>query len=437
MVKKKVEKPKREVTKRQLSQWQQQKKRRRLFLILGISVIAAVSVVTGRGFYITYYQPMHETVIRVNDTEFNMGYYIKMLELSGRGQPDYLPYLADQVVTDIERNELIRQGAEDLGIVASNSEVDEMLKEFDPPLSKDYRDLIRAEILKGKLRDVYFDQGVPMFAEQRHIMAMFLESENQTAEVRTRLENGEDFGELASELSLEGFSQTENGDLGWHPYGILSEILGLSIPEYYAFTSEVGVLSEPLYDEARTKSVGYWLVKVLDKDGAEAETEAEAEVEVEREEEAEFELQVMLLGSEQEVQEVITKLEGGEDFATLAEELSQHDASKEKGGDLGWLASGEINPVYQDFVLNAELEALSEPIKDDGVVTKGGYWLVKALDKEDNRQIEDSDRDLLKAKALDEWVSSLWDNPENEVESYLDDEKKAWAIAEAMKNITR
>jgi len=422
-VKKKVEKPKREVTKRQLSQWQQQTKRRRLFLILGISVIAVVSVVTGRGFYITYYQPMHETVIRVNDTEFNMGYYIKMLEFSGRGQPDYLPYLADQVVTDIERNELIRQEAEKLGIIATNSEVDEMLKEFDPPLSKDYSDLIRAEILKGKLRDVYFDQGVPMFAEQRHIMAMFLESENQTAEVKTRLENGEDFGELANELSLEGFSQTENGDLGWYPYGILSEILGLSIPEYYAFTSEVGVLSEALYDEARTKSVGYWLVKVLDID--------------EEDEEAEFELQVMLLGSEQEVQEVITRLEGGEDFATLAEELSQHDASKEKGGDLGWLASDEINPVYQDFVLNAELEALSEPIKDDGVVTKGGYWLVKVLDKEDNRQIEDSDRDLLKAKALDEWVSSLWDNPENEVESYLDDEKKAWAIAEAMKNITR
>ena len=418
---KKVEKPKREVTKRQLSQWQQQTKRRRLFLILGISVIAAVSVVTGRGFYITYYQPMHETVIRVNDTEFNMGYYIKMLELSGRGQPEYLPYLADEVVTAIEQNELIRQGAEDLGIVASNSEVDEMLKEFDPPLSKDYRDLIRAEILKGKLRDVYFDQGVPMFAEQRHMMAMFLESENQTAEVRTRLENGEDFGELAGELSLESLSQTENGDLGWHPYGILSEMMGLSIPEYYAFTSEVGVLSQPLYDEARTKSVGYWLVKVLDID----------------EEDEEVQVQVMLLGSEQEVQEVMAKLEGGEDFATLAEELSQHDASKEKGGDLGWLASDEINPVYQDFVLNAELEALSEPIKDEAVVTKGGYWLVKVLDKEDNRQIEDSDRDMLKAKALDEWVSSLWDNPENEVESYLDDEKKAWAIAEAMKNITR
>ena len=437
--KKKVEKPKREVTKRQLSQWEQQKKRRRLFLILGISVIAVAAGITGRGFYITQYQPRHETGIRVNDTEFNMGYYVKMLELYGEGQPDYLPYLADQVVTDIERNELIRQGAEDLGIMASNSEINEELRSFDPSSSKDYRDLARANILVSKLLDEYFDQWVPKFAGQRHIMAMFLESESQATEVRARLKNGEDFGELAGELSLERLSQTENGDLGWHPYGILSGMGGFSIVDDYAFTLMVGSLSQPLYDEARTKSVGYWLVKVLDKDGEEeeTETETEAEVEVEREEEAEFELQVMLLGSEQEAQEVITRLESGEDFATLAEELSQHSASKEKGGDLGWLASGEINPVYQDFVLDAEPGTLSEPIKDEGIVTKGGYWLVEVLDEDDNRQVEDSDRDFFKQKALDEWVSSLWDNPENEVESYLDDEKKAWAIDKAMQNITR
>jgi len=428
--KKQVEKPKREVTKRQLSLWEQQKKRRRLFLILGISVIAVAAGITGRGFYITHYQPMHETVIRVNDTEFNMGYYIKMLEFGGGGQPDYLPYLADQVVTAIEQNELIRQGAEKLGIVATNSEVDEMLKEFDPPLSRDYRDLIRAELLKGKLRDAYFDQWVAEFAGQRHIMAMFLESESQATEVRARLKNGEDFGELAGELSLESFSQTENGDLGWHPYGILSGMGGFSIVDDYAFTLGVGSLSQPIYDEDRTKNASYWLVKVLDKDGEEV-----AETEERTEEEAQ--LQVMLLGSEQEAQEVIARLEGGEDFGELAKELSQHSESKEDGGDLGWLASGEINPVYQDFVLNAEPGTLSEPIKDEAVTTRGGYWLVEVLDEEDNRQIEDSDRDFFKQKALDEWVSSLWDNPENEVESYLDEEKQAWAIDKAMQNLTR
>jgi foldase protein PrsA len=120
----------------------------------------------------------------------------------------------------------------------------------------------------------------------------------------------------------------------------------------------------------------------------------------------------------------------------VAKELSQDSASKEKGGDLGWLASDEINPIYQDFALNSEPEALSQPIKDEAVTTKGGYWLVKVLEKEDNRQIEEDDRDIFKAKVLDEWVSSLWDNPGNVIESYLDDEKKAWAIEQATKNIT-
>ena len=51
---------------------------------------------------------------------------------------------------------------------------------------------------------------------------------------------------------------------------------------------------------------------------------------------------------------------------------------------------------------------------------------------EDSRQISESDRDFLKGMALDEWVSSLWDDSESVVESYLDDEKIAWAIDRAI-----
>ena len=57
---------------------------------------------------------------------------------------------------------------------------------------------------------------------------------------------------------------------------------------------------------------------------------------------------------------------------------------------------------------------------------------MEVLDIEDSRQISESDRDFLKGRALDEWVSSLWDDPENVVESYLDDEKIAWAIDRAI-----
>ena len=420
MAKKKVEKPKREVTKRQLSHWQQQKKRQRIILGLGIFVVAAVLGIVGAGWYIKQYQPLHQTVISVNDTKFNMDYYIKMLKFYGEGQPSYYMYsLANEVVTVIEQNELVKQGAMKLGITVSNKEVDEELKSRDLPLSKQYRDLVRTEMLINKLRDEHFEQEVPVFAEQRHIMAMFLESESQAAEVRARVEAGEDLAELAGELSLDSFSKDEKGDLGWHPGGVLTTLLGTLKLEEYAFDCEVGVLSQPIYDEAKTKGISYWIIKVLDR----------------KQEPEELHIQAILLGSEEQAQDVLAKLDAGKDFAALAKELSQHEATKENGGDFDWLSLEDVSQgsafaAWAD-VFELETGAISEPIRDDTQVTTGGYWLLKVLDKEDDKEISDDDRDLLKAKALDDWVLSLWYDPGNEVNSYLTDEMKAWAIEKA------
>ena len=416
----KIEKPKREVTKRQLSQWQQQRRRERIIRGIGISIIVAVFGIVGVGWYISQYQPLHQTVIKVNDTKFDMNYYVKMLKLYGGGQPSYYMYvLADEVVKRIEENELMRQGAMELGISVSNKEVDKELKSYDPPLSKDYRDVIRIEMLISRLGDEYFE--VPLFAGQRHIMAMLLESEGQATEVRARLESGEEFGELAGELSLESLSQARNGDLGWHPKDVLAELLPTSTADEYAFSAEIGVLSQPIYDETIMKTVGYWLIEVLERE----------------EESEEAQVQAVLLASEQQAQAVKARLEAGEDFATLAKELSQHDASKESGGDLDWLTPGTMSPAFDEFVFDPEvkLETLSEPVRDDTVVTTEGYWLLTVLDKDDNKEISSDDRDWLKGMALNEWVSSLWDDPENEIDhSYLDDEKKAWAIAKAIES---
>jgi parvulin-like peptidyl-prolyl isomerase len=233
------------------------------------------------------------------------------------------------------------------------------------------------------------------------------------------LENGESFTELAEELSLDYLSETNQGDFGWHHKDILNEMFDTTIVEH-AFNSEVGVLSQPIYDEEINKAVGYWLIMVLDID----EDEEEAHV------------KAMLLGSEEEAQDVKVRLEAGEDFATLAKELSRLDGVEENEGDLGILIPGDMSPAFDEFVFNPELklEMLSEPLRDEAIITEGGYWLIKVVDKDEDRPIEDNDRDFLKAKALDEWVSSLWDDPENKIDdSYLDDVKKAWAIEQAMK----
>ena len=420
MAKKKIGKPKREVTRRQLSHWQQQKKRQRIILSLGSFVVAVVLVIIGVGWYFGYYQPLHQVVVKVNSVEFNMDYYIKLLKFYGEGWPvQYMDVLADEVVTIIGRNELIRKGALGLGITASDKEINEKLKSYDQPLSKDYRDVARTELLADKLLGQHFEHTVPVSTEQRYVMAMFLESESQAAEVRARLEAGEAFTELAGELSLDSFSKDEKGDLNWHPEDVLVELLDTSIPSEHAFGAEVGVLSQPLYDETSTKGVGYWLVKILDR----------------QPEPEQVHVQAILLGSEDEAQNVKARLEAGEDFAVLAGELSQHEITGESGGDFDWLSPEDVLPgstlaAWAD-VFEWETGVISEPIRDDTVITTGGYWLLEVLAKEDDKQVSSDDRELLKARALDDWVLSLWYEYGDDVNSYLTGEMREWAIGKA------
>jgi parvulin-like peptidyl-prolyl isomerase len=419
LAKKKAAKPKRELTKRQLSRWQQQKKRQRIIFGSGILIIVAVLCVFGVGvynrWYIPEYKPLRETVIEVNETKFDMDYYIKMLKYYAGTSTQYMQFMTDYVITVIEQNELIRQEAMELGISVSEEEVDKALKSYDPPLSKDYRDVVRTQLLVSRLRDEYFDKQVPVSAEQRYIFAMFLESESQVNEVKAKLEAGEDFSKLAAELSLDSNTKTEEGDLGWRPKGVLPLILGTSLLEEPAFSSEAGALSEPIYEETKSKMVGYWLIRVefIDED-----------VKI-------VQVKVMLLSSEQQANEVRARLEAGEDFATLAEEFSQHGESKDNGGDLE-VSQGTMSSVFDEFAFSADVGVLSQPIRDDTVGTTGGYWLLKVAEIDSNRQIGEDDRTLLKADALNKWVQALMDDPENEVKSYLDDEKKEWAIIHAI-----
>jgi parvulin-like peptidyl-prolyl isomerase len=260
---------------------------------------------------------------------------------------------------------------------------------------------------------------VPESMAQVHMMAMLLESESQAYEVRDRLLGSDNFTSLAGELSLDYYTKNSKGDLGWHPESIIADMLGTSVPGEYAFGSEVGVLSQPRYDEGLSKDVGYWLIRVLDK-----QYEDEAQV------------QAVLLGSEEEAEDIRARLEAGEDLAALAEEFSQFEESRKQGGELGLVSEGEMSAAFEGYVFDPEVEigAWSQPIRDDTVVTKGAYWLIKVLDKDDDRPLGKNDRDYLLAKAFNQWVSMLWLNYGDGVDdSYLDYDMKQWAVERVKK----
>ena len=103
MVKKKGKERKREFTKHQPSWLQQRKRRQRLFLIVGISVIAVVAGVIGRGWYTEKYQPIvsnEETEIRILEDEGapNEASEVLILEDAGVSDEETKP----QIIEDAE-----------------------------------------------------------------------------------------------------------------------------------------------------------------------------------------------------------------------------------------------------------------------------------------------------------------------------------------------
>lgn len=416
--KKKIERPKRKPTKRQLSHWQKQKRRQRFIIGIGISVIIAALGLVGTGIYYQWYvpqeKPLKETVIEVNDTRFDMAYYIDALKYQLEGiSPQQISLFLDMIIEGIQQNELIRQEALELGITISDTEVDEEIKNGELPDNQAVRDIIRVQLLVQKLREGYFNEQVLVSTEQRHIMAMFLESESQANEVRERLLAGEDFGQLAGELSLDAYTRENNGDLGWRPEGIIDRLLLTSILEEYVFIYPVGAVVAQVYDVEKTKELGYWLIEVLERN----------------EETGEAHVQAMMLASEEEAQMIVPRLSDGENFTELAGEYSQ-SWSEEDGADLGWLAEGDVSDAFSEFAFNpeTELNTVSEPIRDEDISTKGGCWLFKVLDS-GVREISDEDRDILIEQAMQDWLESLLEDPENIVLSYLNEELREFAYS--------
>ena len=421
MAKKKQVKPKREMTKRQLSSWQKQRKRQRLIFNIAVFVMAAVFLVIGFGWYLTEYRPRQETVLIVNGTEFKMDYYLTALKYYGRDNPDSLGLIGQQVLSIIQESELARQGAGELGIGVSDEVVAAEIKNYD--LSQEYRELLRAELLSLKLFE-HFKLQSPVYAEHRHVLAMFLESESKASEVRNGIEAGDDFGYMAELVSVDSYTRGEKGDLGFRIKEVLAlpAFLGSNVAGDYAFSAEVGTLSQPVPDEGKVKVLGYWLLKVVEK----------------REDPDQINIHGILLGSRDEAEVVNARLESGEDFAALAAEFSQDEGSRDQGGDLGWFSQDTIKPAFEPFALDPEmvLGEVSEIIRDTTAVTTGGCWLLKVLEKDDNREVADDDRIILAGTAYDDWFSSLRTRPDNQIEILIDQEQRSWAVEVAGKELS-
>ena len=85
----------------------------------------------------------------------------------------------------------------------------------------------------------------------------------------------------------------------------------------------------------------------------------------------------ILVATEEEVNDIISQLEGGADFNDLASEESTDTASGASGGDLGYFTKAQMVPEFSEAAFSMEEgEVSSEPVK-----SQFGYHIIKVEDK--------------------------------------------------------
>jgi hypothetical protein len=165
-----------------------------------------------------------------------MDYLIRRMKYVDRTD-DILLMVYEIIPTEM----LVRQGAPRYDIEVTSEELDELLRtiargenetisdaEFEAwyrnalnesKLSDaEYREWVGTYALEYRL-NAHLSMNVPTVADQIHLYIIVLDSYGDAEAAITRINDGEDFSELALELSTDEASREQGGDIGWWPEG--------------------------------------------------------------------------------------------------------------------------------------------------------------------------------------------------------------------------
>ena len=219
------------------------------------------------------------------------------------------------------------------------------------------------------------------------------EAQARTESILARLRAGEDFRQLAVAES-DGQQALEGGSLGWRKAGQLPSLFA-----DLARTLERGEISEPL----RSAS-GFHIVRMDDIRGDQERhvvTQTHARHILLRPDE---------LQSAAAVQNRLTQLrrriQGGDDFETLARAHSQDAVSAARGGDLGWSNPGDLVPEFEREMERLGPGEVSEPFE-----SRFGWHIVQVLERREKDSTEEfrraQAREQVRQRKIQE-ESALW-----------------------------
>ncbi|NUQ39177.1 MAG: peptidylprolyl isomerase [Caldilineales bacterium] len=280
------------------------------------------------------------------------------------------------------------------------------LKDRDSLDETEFRDLARVDLLRERLlaaAPLEFSSTEAQIKARHLLISITPERPTteqaeadalaQILEVQARLQAGEDFAALATELSEDTGSAAQGGDLGFFGRGMM-------VPEFEeaAFALEIGAVSEPV----RTQ-FGYHLLRLEERNEETDEVRAShilIRSDTEPSPEAVAAAEAAALAT---IEALRARILAGEAFADVAKEASADTSSAESGGDLGWFWSG--NSRYDDDFTTAALALavgeVSAPVK-----STAGYHLILVEEKDAAREVEAAELESRRSDAFDAWLDA-------------------------------
>lgn len=186
-------------------------------------------------------------------------------------------------------------------------------------------------------------------------------AQQKAKELLNKIKNGANFSQLAM-IESSGEFALEGGDLGARHLAELPEVFTKQV-----ITMKNGEVAGPI----RTGN-GLQLIKLIAIGGNKQKHEV-----------VKTHVRHILLKQDanmtseealRQVNNLYQQLKAGKDFAQIAKQYSLDAASAIKGGDLGWVSSGELVPEFEKTMDHLPLHTVSKPVK-----TIFGWHLIEVL----------------------------------------------------------
>ncbi|MDB2518270.1 peptidylprolyl isomerase [Gammaproteobacteria bacterium] len=318
--------------------------------------------------------------------------------------------LKDQVIESLIIEELQLQMANRAGVRISDSELNDAitriannsqmeLEEFIAYIENDgesyesFRENVRKQMLiqrvqRGKVGSeinitekefaafMETDESLVELEPELFVRQILVRGSDEADAVILRIENGEEFFEIAKEVSISSNS-INGGELPWRKIVDMPELFSNALKN-----EDIGFISEPLKSGA-----GFHILKVEDKRGPFVQYEDQW-----------FSRHILLSPSairdeestELEINAIRDRVLNGEEFADLAEEYSEDPGSAKQGGNLDWLGKDVLAPEFEKVMIDSSIGIVSEVFQ-----TQFGFHFLEVLEKRNY----DMTRDLIEDRA--------------------------------------